>query len=75
MSDPKPVLAPLSGLEGITNDSEFGPVARQNSKCSSKVVLREFPDTRWVESPWAQMLSRSQLLLINGEDPTLAQEV
>ena len=26
MSDPKPVLAPLSGLEGITNDSEFGPL-------------------------------------------------
>ena len=25
-------------------------VARQNSKCTSKVVLKKFSDTRWVES-------------------------
>ena len=50
---------------GVKNPLYRQPVARQNSNCTSKVILKGVSPTRDGLSWWARMLSRSQLLLIN----------
>ena len=63
----KPVVQELVGVPLGTGSLPlmFGaqPVARQNSNCTSKVILKGVSPTRDGLSRWARMLSRSQLLL------------